>query len=429
MNITILTAGSRGDVQPYVALGAGLLAAGHRVVIATHHGFQDMIKLHGLEFAEVSQPPTTLSSSKVWRRWQQSGDNLVHYLTGFYRVARIGSQVIERMLDDFWTASQKADLVISSTSGFGGPQVTAALRIPHCWALFQPMSRTRSFPHFMTPSGLKLSPQMNYLTYIFAERFYWILFKPTLNHWRKKMFGWEPLRRPEPDTFIGEQPSLTLYGFSGFVIPPPHDWGENIKVCGYWQMDPPAGWQPPNELVTFLAQRRPPIYFHLNRINFSPRDKLVKMVLEALQKTQQRGLLYMGHSDLKGHTLPESTLQVPPVPHDWLFPQVAAVVHHGGAGTTASALRAGVPAVGIPGFWDQPFWSKRISALGVGPPPIPIRQLIARRLADAIHTMVNNQKIRARAKELGKQIQQELGVQRAISHLDALLVQPNEKRN
>jgi sterol 3beta-glucosyltransferase len=417
MNVTLLTAGSRGDVQPYVALGQGLRQAGHRVRLATHEGFRDLVEAHGLEFAPVASPSTALTSSPLWERWQISGDNFVHYVLALRQISYAAVDVLVAMLDDFWSACQGADLLISSTSGFAGPLLASQAGVPHCWALFQPMSPTRAFPHFMTPAWLRLGPRFNRWTYRLAEQIYWLIFRPAINRWITSRRQGRPLARPDPRTFLGASPTPVLYGISSRVVAPPPDWGARTRMCGFWVLDRPAAWRPPAGLVSFLAAGPPPVYVELGRIQVRPPERLLQIVLEALSATGQRGLLNLGDFPAERLCLPETVRAIGSTPHDWLFPQVAAVVYHGGGGTTAQALQAGVPSVGIPGFYDQPFWCRRLAALQVGAQPIAPRGLTARRLAQAIAMLVSDEGLRARARALGAALRAERGVDRALDFL------------
>jgi Glycosyl transferases, related to UDP-glucuronosyltransferase len=419
MNITLLTAGSRGDVQPYIALGAGLHRAGHRVCLATHDGFQELAQQHGLIFAPVASPSQALCASPVWQRWQASGGDFFRYITGFLQVSRVAVDLLVTMLDDFWSSCRGADLVISSTSGFAGPLLAQEAGVPHCWALFQPMSPTRVFPHFMTPPWLRLGPAFNYLTYRMAEHVYWRLFRPAINRWIISRLGRQDLMgRMSMKTFLGEDRAPVLYGISPQVVPQAPDWGENIRLCGFWNLDRHPNWKPPQELVSFLASGPPPVYFGLARINFRPLDRLVHIVLEALEITGQRGLVYLDQQPMELGSKRDTVMVVSSMPHDWLFPQVSAVVHHGGAGTTAYALRAGVPSVGIPGFYDQPFWSRRVAELQAGVSPISPRQLTAKRLARAIRKMIQDDVLQARACKLGEALRGERGIEVALDFLN-----------
>jgi UDP:flavonoid glycosyltransferase YjiC (YdhE family) len=143
-------------------------------------------------------------------------------------------------------------------------------------------------------------------------------------------------------------------------------------------------------------------------------EETVDLVLEALARAKQRAILLSGWGGLQPASLPDSVYMVESIPFSWLFPRVAAVVHHGGAGTTSAGLRAGVPSVIVPFFGDQPFWGQRVAALGAGPEPIPRRKLTAERLAQAIQQAVADQTVRQRAADLGSQIQAEDGIACAV---------------
>ncbi len=419
MHVTLLTAGSRGDVQPYVALGIGLREAGHTVRVAAPVPYETLVREHGLEFAPTARALGTLTSGASWQRWQESGDNLAAFVWGALGVARATGAVIESLIDDYWAASQGTDVIISSSSAIGGPQLAEALGVPHCWALCQPMSRTRVFPHFLTPPGLRGGPGFNAWTYRVAAHAYWLLFKPAVTRWVARRTG-RRLSRRDLDGVPGAGSGTVLYGFSPRVVPRPPDWGERIVVCGYWFVDAPSGWQPPDSLAAFLRAGPPPVFVALGRIGFSDRDDLLGITVEALTRAGCRGILGYAGGGPEPLPLPETMLRVSDVHYDWLFPRVAAVIHHGGVGTTASALRAGVPSVGIPGFYDQPFWSRRVASLGVGPAPIPRRRLTAARLEAAVVEMTRGQGMWTRAQRLGAAIRGEQGVACAVGRLRAV---------
>jgi UDP:flavonoid glycosyltransferase YjiC (YdhE family) len=206
-----------------------------------------------------------------------------------------------------------------------------------------------------------------------------------------------------------------LYGYSPSVIPPPPDWDKNIHVTGYWFLDPAADWTPPSALMEFLQAGSSPVYVGFGSMSSRKPEETADLVLQALARTRQRAILLSGWGGLRKADLPSSVLMVDSIPFSWLFPRVAAVVHHGGAGTTAAGLRAGVPSVVIPFFGDQPFWGQRIAELGVGPAPIPRQKLTVERLAQAIQKAVTDQTMRQCAAHLGAKIQAEDGIARAVA--------------
>jgi UDP:flavonoid glycosyltransferase YjiC (YdhE family) len=205
-----------------------------------------------------------------------------------------------------------------------------------------------------------------------------------------------------------------LYGFSPSVIAKPSDWDENTHVTGYWFLDAPDDWIPSSKLANFLDAGSPPVYIGFGSMSHRNPVETADLVLEALRRSHQRAILLSGWGSLQGSDLPDTVFMIDSVPHAWLFPRMAAVVHHGGAGTTAAGLRAGVPSVIVPFFGDQPFWGQRIADLGVGPDPIPRNKLTVERLARAIQIAVSDKDIHQRAAWLGEQIQAEDGNAHAV---------------
>jgi UDP:flavonoid glycosyltransferase YjiC (YdhE family) len=213
-----------------------------------------------------------------------------------------------------------------------------------------------------------------------------------------------------------------LYGFSPAVIPAPADWRDNIHITGFWYEEDTGHWQPPEALLDFLNSGPAPIYIGFGSMSSRNPEQTTEMVIRALRQTNQRAILLSGWGGLLKKDLPESVYMIESIPHSWLFQRVSAVVHHGGASTTAAGLYAGIPSLIIPFFGDQPFWGKRVSDLGVGPSPIPRNRLTVDRLANAIYEMVNNEGMRRRAKELGMQIRSENGLRNAVEIISRIKI-------
>ena len=214
-----------------------------------------------------------------------------------------------------------------------------------------------------------------------------------------------------------------LYGFSPSVIASPADWPCEAQVTGYWFLEAESDWTPPPALVDFLAAGPPPVYVGFGSMTNRKPEETAALVITALQKTGQRAVLMSGWGGLQATDLPDTFFIVDAAPHAWLFPRTAAVVHHGGAGTTAAGLRAGVPSIIIPYFADQPFWGNRVAQLGVGPQPLPRKILTVDRLAAALETAVTNPQMQQRAAELGRKIQAEDGIAQAVSIVQTLAKQ------
>jgi UDP:flavonoid glycosyltransferase YjiC (YdhE family) len=197
------------------------------------------------------------------------------------------------------------------------------------------------------------------------------------------------------------------------------DWMPNVAVTGYWFTPGDPGWKPPLELQTFLGDGPPPIYIGFGSMPERRPDDLADIVVRALRRARLRGVLGAGWANLEayGGNGPEVQIVADP-PHQWLFPRVSAVVHHGGAGTTHTGLRAGRPTVIVPFLTDQPFWGRRVVATGVGPEPIPRRHLSVEALAAAIHRAVTDPGVLTRAARMGTRIEREDGVAQAVDHFE-----------
>jgi sterol 3beta-glucosyltransferase len=212
-----------------------------------------------------------------------------------------------------------------------------------------------------------------------------------------------------------------LSAYSNSIIPHPGDWSENIHITGYFFLDSEEDWHPPSELIQFLNSGKKPIYIGFGSMGGQEPEKLANIILGALEKSNQRGVLVTGWGGIKTKFTSENIIILDKAPHRWLFPQMAAVVHHGGAGTTAEVLRAGVPSVIIPFILDQPFWGARIKALGVGSNPIPHKKLTVNNLSEAITSVTTNQEMINRSKMIAELIRSENGVQNAVYLVQKIL--------
>ncbi len=415
MRITIITIGSYGDMHPYVALGLGLQAAGHNVCLATHADFKPFICSRGLDFFPIEGEPTLMLKTEAGRAWLDSGNNPILF---FRRLSRVVEPYLEQSIIDCWDACRNAEAVVLSQLAIcTAYPVVESLEIPRFMAYLQPITPTNIFPcpfFPAAPTWLPISGYYNRLTYFLSVQALWKLVRPSANKVRQEILNLLPL----PSQWLGkrlrQQDIHFLYGYSPSVLPRPADWNDWNHVTGYWFLDHPPDWQPPAELVDFLASGPPPIYVGFGSMNNRNPEEVTEMVLKALTRSRQRGVLLTGWGGLSQSDLPDEVFKIDSVPHDWLFPQMAAVVHHGGAGTTVAGLRAGIPSIIIPFFAEQPFWGQRVAELGVGPKPILRKHLSEELLAAAIHTAISDESMHKQAQALGKRICAEDGVAQAI---------------
>jgi sterol 3beta-glucosyltransferase len=422
MRITMLAIGSRGDVQPYVALGRGLHAAGHAVTIGSHREFEPFVRGHGLDFAPIEGNPRAMLESEAGQAWLASGRNPIAFIR---RMGRLLEPLFDHFVADTAAACADAEAIVFSPLGFAGYHVAEQRGVPCLGAFLQPFSRTGSRPTVFVPPGLGLGP-LNGLTHRLIEQLMWQPFAGPANRWRRDSLGLPPLPLGPFGRIHRETP--ILYGYSPSVVPRPDDWPPQHQVTGYWFLDRPDDWCPPPALVDFLADGPPPVYVGFGSMAPADAERLTAVALDALARVDRRALLLAGWAGLGRAASSDRVLVVDAVPHDWLFPRMSALVHHGGAGTTASGLRAGVPAVVVPFFGDQPFWGDRVWRLGVGARPIQRKALTADRLAASIRFVLADEPTRARALALGARIRGEDGVGAAVRLFERYAASPSSRR-
>jgi UDP:flavonoid glycosyltransferase YjiC (YdhE family) len=419
MRIVILAMGTRGDVQPCVALGLALMRAGHTVRLAAPDDQEAFVRDWGLDFFPLGVNMHELQQTVTGQRLLKTGSNV---FAGLREMVRLFLPFLEQMMESTWQACQGAEAILFSTLGMGGYHVAEKLGIPCAWAVIVPaFTRTHAFPSLIAPV-LPLGGGYNWLTHLLFEQFTQQSTGRFVNRWRRERLDLPPLPLHSwPYDSLHGRPVPKLYGYSPTVIPRPRDWGPNAHVTGYWFLDHPPEWRPPAHLVDFLDAGPPPVYVGFGSLRPANADQTTGVVLEALRASGQRGLLAASWGALAQSDLPEDVLMVESVPHDWLFPRVAAVVHHGGAGTTAAGLRAGVPSIVVPFGADQPFWAARVHQLGAGPSPIPYKKLTVERLTNALRAATSSETMRQRAAGLRERLRSENGVGRAVEILEPYL--------
>ena len=412
MRIAIITIGSRGDVQPFVALGQGLIKAGHTVRLVTHQDFEVFVESHGLEFWLIRGNPQELVGGQEMREVLEKGN-----LAATWRQMMRGAErAINEWMEDSLAACQGMELLIAGGVSLStGLSVAEKYHLPLLQAYVFPVIPTRAFPSILLPQTLpKLGGVFNLVSSQLILQLGWLGARFIINRARKKILDLPPYSFAEPTLSSRPKGYPMLFGFSPSVIPPPADWSAEDHITGYWFLDPPNDWTPPPDLLNFLQAGRPPVYIGFGSMGSRKPAETTDLILQALAKTGQRAILLSGWGGMQKTDLPASVFMVDSIPHAWLFPRVAAVVHHGGAGTTAAGLRAGVPSIVIPFTTEQAFWGQRIHNLGVGSAPIPRSKLTVDRLAQAIQEVVTNTAMCQRAADLGSKIQAEDGVANAV---------------
>ena len=418
MRIAMIAIGSRGDVQPYIALGQVLIKAGHTVQFVTQQNFEDLVKSYGLEFWPVRGSSQDLAGSEELWELSEKGS----FIETLRYIQNSAELTINEWMEDGLAACQGIDLLISGTTALiVGVSLAEKSHLPLLQAHVIPAAPTRAFPSILFPPTLpRLGGTFNLISAHLLLQLGWLGARPMLNRARKKILDLPPASFAEHYLSGRTKGFPTLYGFSPSVIPAPGDWRAEDHVPGYWVLAPPADWTPPPDLLNFLQAGPPPVYIGFGSMGSRKPAETTDLVLQALAKTGQRAILLSGWGGLQKADFPDSVFMIDSIPHAWLFSRVAAVAHHGGASTTAAALRAGVPSIVIPFLGDQPFWGRRVHELGVGPAPIPRSKLTVDRLTQAIREAVTNTAMRQRAAELGSKIQAEDGIANAVAIIERI---------
>ncbi len=414
MHITIVGIGSRGDVQPYIGLGEGLAAAGHDIRIAAQEEFRPVVESRGLSFSPIDYDPAVLLGSEEGVSWLESGRNPIAFMA---RLVEALGPLSLKVAEGVLAATDGTDAVIASVLGVSAYHVAEARGIPYIGAFLQPIHPTRAFPAF--PLLRDLGPWGNVASARLGAVALELPFRRGLNAFRRDVLGLPPRRDVDFVGSLMRERVPVLYGFSPNLVPRPADWPPEARLCGYWTLRVRRDWEPDPKLAAFLEDGPPPVFVGFGSMR--PRDprRTSAIVVDALRRAGRRGIVAAGWAGLEADG--EDLHVVGEVPHDWLFPRCAAVVHHGGAGTTATAVRAGVPSFAVPFFADQFFWAARTAREGVGPDPLPARRLEAGRLAAGIRVAVSDPGMRDRAAAAGARLAAEDGVAAAAAVLPRVL--------
>jgi sterol 3beta-glucosyltransferase len=416
--IVLLASGTRGDVQPYVALGVGLQRARYRAVVATHAPFRALVERHGLEFAELDGNPSEPMTRPGGQSALTFDGSLLRSARATLRYLREARPLYQRMLASAPSACRGADAIVFGLATLWGMHLAEALRVPGIGAFLQPFTRTRRFACPLLPVTLSLGGAYNLATYRVVEQAIWQSWRGVIQHWRRGI-----LQLP-PAPFVGlyrrlySADALMLYGFSEHVLPRPDDWPPSHHITGYWFLEEAEAWTPPDDLLRFL-EAGPVVYIGFGSPGMRwPREAL-RQIERALRGAGLRAVLALP-TELAGSISSPDVYPVADVPHAWLFPRLQGVAHHGGAGTTAASLRAGLPTLVIPMAIDQFLWGRRVAALEAGPRPIPQRALTAEKLAAALTQMIQDAAMQSRAKILGEAIRGEDGIGSAVELIRAV---------
>ena len=399
MRVLMVTPGTRGDVAPMAGLGSSLQSLGYEVAIAANPAFAPLVVESGCEFRPLPgdleglirqpAPGAKGSSGSLLTFWRKLTDYMDNAATGTLAAAEAG-----------------ADVILANSVAPYAYDIAEAMGIPALGAHLQPTEPSAAYPPVIMNSARSLGAWGNKIIGERAAAGPAPYDAPGAR--LRKELGLGKLGRAAGERRRRKARATVLHGISPSVLPRPADWHEGLVMAGYWWPPMKPDWKPPADLVNFLADGPPPVFVGFgSSAHIDP-----AFILESTRRAGVRAVV-QGVEGAMG----DDAIAVGSIPHEWLFPRMAAVVHHAGAGTAAAGFRAGVPAVGVPVYTDQPLWASRIASLGAGPQPIPYKKLTPERLGDAITEAVSTPSYAQRAAEVAAAIAREDGTAPVVDAL------------
>lgn len=390
----IPTIGTRGDVQPYIALALGLNHAGHETTIASHPCMRSLVESYGIHFAPMGPDIDIARETAVIR------GHSPNWVLGFMRVMKFSFNMLEQSHPDLLKLCRQTDYLIVSHTAAGSIEADQ-LGIPAISVTLSPQAIPAPDP---ADSLIKRG-----MMRIAGAGMGLVMTRP-LNQIRKRAAV-----RPMGPTGI-TSPQLNLIPISPEIYSPNPRWEPRHKMTGYWFAPSPLRWTPPVDLQAFLDAGVPPVIVSLGAMSISGEDaqEAAEITINAIQNAGVRAIIQGWDEPLEKITLPSNIFHAGSIPHEWLLPRSAALMHHGGFGTTAAGFRAGIPQIVIPHIIDQFIWGQKVQELGVGPQPISRAQLKSEALTEAIRKVSKDEGMQMKANTLGQQIRSERGVERAI---------------
>jgi sterol 3beta-glucosyltransferase len=411
--IALVTIGTQGDVQPYLALGIALKERGYSVVLGASEEFQGMVEGYGLEFH-------TLGPSIQAFLTQQRFENAMSQsmLINGPSLLKQGQQIVDTAARHAWNMCQGADLLILNLNTSFGIDIAEALDVPAVMVALQPLNATSEFPLCMY-YGVDFGPAFNKLTYstMTVQQIYYNLPR---NKLRRELMGLDARKKGGFFRNTDGTALTTLYPYSPVVSPRPRDWPKSAIVTGYWQLKDRSDWQPSAAFQDFLRKGVAPVYIGFGSMPFGA-ERNTRILREAMEMWGGRAVVARGWGGIKPEDLPDSVFSIEKAPHDKLFKYVSAVVHHGGAGTTSAGLHLGRPTFVVPQAVDQPYWGRRVYEMGCGPKPVRLRRLTSEILAGALEDLTTNADYRRNAGDIAETLQGENGTEKAIKHIERVM--------
>ena len=409
MKLTLITIGSTGDVRPFILLGKELCSRGHQVTVAAFPQFRETVLSASLGFF-----PLDGDAGKMINAIMKPDTNGLTYLPRLMNNLR---SIIPGLLNSMIGSCKDAEAMICNFFGSVYYSIAELHGIPCIQAGFFPMDPTGEIPissirNQRLGRGANIaSYKIGYLIISLVENYY-------LHTWRKENSLTDRKLRTHPDYRLGKHSIPVIYAISPTLFPRPSEWNDRIYMSGFWFDEEPCRWQAPETLSCFLETGSPVIYIGFGSMNSGNMNRLLTIILRAIRAINVRAVIDLGSTGRRFSSTSKVYFINDYVPHDWLFPRVDAVIHHGGAGTTSTGLRYGKPTLIIPFAGDQPFWGNRVWQSGCGPKPIPRENLSVRKLVSGILDLISRNKYAENARSMAESLNLEHGVRTAADLIE-----------
>ena len=409
MNINLLTIGSTGDVRPFILLGKELKARGHGVTVSAFPKFRETVRSASLDFFPLDGDAERMISSVM-----QPDTNGFTYLPRLLNNLR---SIIPGLLRSLQDSCESADAMVCNFFGTVFYSIAEIYDIPCIQTCFFPMDPTKEIP-ISSIRNQRLGYGANIASYKLGYLIMSLLENYYLSSWRKQNHLAAGKVRTRPDYRLGTHSIHVIYAISPSLLPRPSGWGDGIYMSGFLFDESPCDYTPPKELSDFLESASPVIYIGFGSMNAGDMNRLITILLRAVRATNIKAVISPGWSGRQFRSNSKVFFTREYIPHDWLFPKMDAVVHHGGAGTTSAGLRYGKPSLVIPFAGDQPFWANRVYRCGCGPKPIPRESLSVRKLVAGILDLLSQKKYAVNAQHMASMMAQEHGVRTAADLIE-----------
>lgn len=413
MRIVIFTLGSRGDVQPYVALGKTAIKRGHSVVICTGKSFKDFIKENGIEFEEAESDLMAMLETEEGKLVFNSA--LKHPIKTKNYLKNVVNPAYRKTLDQFYKSAQGADIIIYHPKAFGAPDIAKHLGIP-CISM-PPVPITypiEEFPNLaLFPKG-NLGKKLNRLTYKIMDKAESASIKE-VNDFRVKTLNL-PKRKSGEYTFkIDNKQIPIIYPISSYLFKEVKSWENKVYIPGFFYLDI-ENQVLDEKIIEFVNNGKEPIVISFSSMPLKDADSFKEKLIKALISTNNRAIILVGNSGIRLESN-ENIMVIKSAPHTLLFPLAKGIIHHGGVGTMAAALKSGKPQIIIPFSVDQPFWANRLYKLGYALKPLKELEVTTDELISRFKEL-DNFEVNKKALEIKEVLLKENGTEKAIEYIE-----------